>query len=204
MSDSCHTEGMIREAIILTGAAGSGKDTVANAIYDEFDPVFYEGKFSAAIKDATCDLFGWDRYEIDDNLQYKEAVATWPDGTPQTRHSHTRRQIMQIFGTDVFRDMFDQDFWVRKLVSEIESSSSEDPWVISDCRFLNEFEALQSVFDRTLVIQLRRKGAPTHGHTHASEMEWMQIPADLTIEAASGDIDLIQDVALRHVREFLA
>ena len=88
----------------------------------------------------------------------KKAVATWPDGTPQTRHSHTRRQIMQIFGTDVFRDMFDQDFWVRKLVSEIESSSSEDPWVISDCRFLNEFEALQSVFDRTLVIQLRRKG----------------------------------------------
>ena len=111
---------------------------------------------------------------------------------------------MQIFGTDVFRDMFDQDFWVRKLVSEIESSSFEDPWVISDCRFLNEFEALQSVFDRTLVIQLRRKGAPAHGHTHASEMEWMQIPADLTIEAASGDTDLIQDVAVRHVRKFLA
>lgn len=203
MTDSCHTGDVMRRAVILTGAAGSGKDTVAEAIYDSWPQYIYEGKFSAAIKDATCELFGWDRYQIDDNLEYKESVATWPDGTPQTRDSHTRRQIMQIFGTDVFRDMFDEEFWVRKLLSHIENSDIEDPWVISDCRFLNEFEALQSVFDRTLVIQLRRKGSPAHRHPHASEMEWMQIPADITIEAASGDTDLIQEVALRHVQEFL-
>lgn len=203
MSDSCHTEDEMRTAIILTGAAGSGKDTVANAIYDRYPGQCFEGKFSAAIKDVACGLFEWDRDEIDFNLEYKEGVATWPDGTPQTRHSHTRRQILQILGTEMFRDTFDEDFWVRKLVNEIKESYPEDPWVISDCRFLNEFEALKEVFDQTLVIQLRRKGGPARRHNHSSELEWMQIPADVTIEADSGDTELLEDVAIRYVEEFL-
>ena len=191
----------MRRAVILTGAAGSGKDTVAEAIFDEWPWSVQEGKFSAAIKDMACDLFAWDREEIDTNFQYKESIAVWPDGTPQTRHNHTRRELLQTIGTDVFRDMFDEDFWVRKLVNEIESQPPEDPWVISDCRFINEFEALKELFDETLVIQLRRIGSTPGGH--ASEREWMQIPADVTIEAASGDTDLIEEVALHHVRRFL-
>lgn len=56
----------------LCGAAGSGKDSVANHLNAHFGVARFG--FSWLLKDLCCSLFGWDRSRIDD-FDYKAEVA---------------------------------------------------------------------------------------------------------------------------------
>lgn len=75
----------------------------------------------------------------------------------------TAREVMQYVGTDVFRKMYD-GVWVNNCLQTI---AEEKPRiaVISDCRFINETEAVQKCGGK--VVHLTRNS--NHGDGHASE-----------------------------------
>jgi len=54
------------------GAAGAGKDSVANYLHDHYGVARFG--FSWPLKDLVCKAYGWDRKQID-NYDYKSAVA---------------------------------------------------------------------------------------------------------------------------------
>lgn len=49
------------------------------------------------------------------------------------------REVLQFVGSEAFRDA-DKDFWVNKLTSQLKPGIK---YAISDCRFLNEVEAIK-------------------------------------------------------------
>ena len=203
--DSCHNAGM-NKVIILTGSAGSGKDTVAQALKNHFEKM-EEAKFSAALKDLVCDMFIWDRNRIDSDLEYKQEIARWPGGGAVSNTSagpRTRRELLQLVGTDMVRDMIDKDFWVKRTLLQMRMESHPDSrWVVSDCRFWNEYEALKRSFNECFVLRLHRMGHTIEESSHPSEQEWKEIPADAEIEVWSGDISRLTEGSISLVKYFL-
>ena len=53
-------------------------------------------------------------------------------------------QILQQLGTDVMRNNFDQDVWVKSTFSEIERDNETDIFIVGDCRFPNEANIIKT------------------------------------------------------------
>jgi len=144
------------EIILLTGKAGSGKDTVADYLmslsevceagkHPELYPpdtvfcseqIFSKDFFANPLKKMACILIGAD--ENDDLKKYiydnafKEAII--PFGPMK---GFTGRTILQKLGTEQIRNGFYEDVWVNHLAFRL-SNRKCGKYVVSDCRFDNE------------------------------------------------------------------
>jgi len=193
----------MQNALVFVGAAGSGKDTAAEAVLEVVEGARVL-KFAAALKDMCARVYGWDRDKIDTNLNYKESVARYFDGTPQIvldGKALTRRQILQHVGTDIFRQLND-DVWLYSALHDVVSAEThEGPtplWVVTDARFKNEIGFLRDKFERVRVVRVIRRGGTsgTTWFTHISEQEGNQIDVDFEIVAEDGDVESLQDAAV--------
>lgn len=108
---------------------------------------------------------------------------------------HTRREILQIVGTECFRAL-DQDHWVKRLRDRIrfdsiscdDAGSDEFRFVVSDVRFLNEATMLRHVFGAPVWRVEKFDGPGTSHGAHSSEQEQAEIQCDMTLSAAHGEI----------------
>lgn len=176
--------------LIVTGLAGSGKDTFANVVHDFAD--CHSLKFSAPLKDLACTLWGWDRRRIEE-LDYKEAKLPVPIGDWTTR-----REVLQKLGTEVFRDI-DPDVWVDAALRNATFSHSYNPelegFISTDCRFPNEYEGLLRSFSNIYAVRLERIGGPTiSGSDHSSE--GFEFPINEVIQVNDGDLLYLEEAAL--------
>jgi len=200
----------MRTALMLVGAAGSGKDTAADAIMREI-PGCGELKFALALKEICCKLFGWDIHNLTDDLDYKQAAALYPDGEPVMTHDdgtpYTRREIMQFIGTDLFRNQVRDDVWVRAALSEMRNTEKlrgvPTLWVLTDTRFENEFELVQEEVDNLFVIQVHREGHEIPHSAHESEQGWQSLPANAAVYAPDGHLPELCESVIGFTREFL-
>jgi hypothetical protein len=73
----------------------------------------------------------------------------------------TAREVMQIFGTDIFRNFFDYEIWAKAPFKKFKDSEF-DFVIIDDCRFPNEAEASKA--QDAVLIRLTRDvlGADQH------------------------------------------
>ena len=135
---------MLAMIIGVTGLIGSGKDTVANYLTTFHG--FRKVSFAASLKDAVASVFGWDRELLEgstsESRQWREEVDTWwaerlrmPNLTP--------RWILQQWGTEVCRNHFHNDIWVASVENKLRQT--KDNIVITDCRFINEVNAIHRV-----------------------------------------------------------
>lgn len=53
--------------------------------------------------------------------------------------NYTWREILQIVGTDLFRNQFHKDFWINSTLADYDTKQK---WIISDVRFQNEADAI--------------------------------------------------------------
>lgn len=112
----------------LSGESGSGKDTIAELYMRPhgFIPVGFADEVKIAVV-AT-------------------GKATWEE-VFITKPPHVRR-LMQIVGTEEGRDVYGEDYWVRKLFARLRTNvlrfgSQFTRYVITDARFPNEVEAIR-------------------------------------------------------------
>lgn len=124
--------------ILLCGYKRSGKDTFANHLDEEHG--FKHFKISKPLKDAVKNLFNFTESQIEGDL--KELIDKDFNTTP--------REVMKFVGTNMFQYKIQQllpnigrNFWVNKLIKELESSKEKNI-VISDLRFIHEYESLHS------------------------------------------------------------
>lgn len=189
--------------ITVCGFIGSGKDTIAEFLVDKYN--FRQESFAGSLKDTVSAVFGWDRNLLDGKTEaarkWREQVDTWwadKLGIPQL----TPRYILQQWGTEVCRNHFHKDIWVASLENRLLKQGGNI--VISDCRFLNEVQAMRNLGSK--VIRVKRGPEPIwynlglaasdvkHPHykaahsqllasgIHASEWSWLSTQFDHVIE----------------------
>lgn len=127
----------------VTGLIASGKDTIADYLCTFHG--FKRLSFAASLKDAVSGVFGWDRDLLEgttkSSREWREQRDEWWSNRLQI--DITPRWILQQWGTDVLRNHFHQDIWVASVENKLRNTS--DNIVITDCRFVNEVNAIKNV-----------------------------------------------------------
>lgn len=138
----------------ITGIAGSGKDTLANAIVKESGGVKYS--WALPLKQALNAMFGWTMDMWDDRV-WKETEIPWLGKSP--------RQLAQTMGTEWARETVHPELWVMLGLQRYTEhcKSSETPFVVADTRFDNEARSIRR--NGGIVIKvLRDDAAPIFAH----------------------------------------
>lgn len=99
---------------------------------------------------------------------------------------HTSRTLIQQIGTEVCRQIH-PDFWVNSLFKDY---TSESKWIISDCRFDNEAEAIKS--RGGIIIKVERD--VDSQDSHVSEKGVSDKYVDIVIDNNGSMEDLVEEV----------
>lgn len=123
---------MDRVIVALHGKAGSGKDTTAIYLRKKYG--FSVHAHAASLKAAAKAIFGFTDSQVHDQTHKAEVDPYW---------GVTPGHVLQQVGTDLFRNHFGEDVWVKSLWRSI-LSDVDDRIVISDTRFVNEAVAARA------------------------------------------------------------
>lgn len=139
----------------IMGLKGSGKDTIAKMLPLEWNRM----AFADTLKDITSILFGWDRGMLEGSTEssrkWREEVSEyWAKELGNKKF--TPRLALQTLGTDVFREHFDRDIWVKVLKHRIINSNSDI--VVTDVRFPNEAKMIKEMGG--IIVQVIRGELP--------------------------------------------
>jgi chloramphenicol 3-O-phosphotransferase len=164
-----------QKIVLLTGRSGSGKSTIAKFLALKYG--FTRMSIAGAIKQIIAEVFHWSLDSMyderkDEPLEYN---VFWFPGTashverlmgipPQSldrkfRTFRSRREAMQVIGTDIIREGFDLEFHLNNLLGKMIAPRV----VVDDVRFLNEL----LFWPQALSIGLTR--GLTMEATHSSE-----------------------------------
>ena len=193
----------------LTGAAGSGKDSVADILVAEhgfqriaFAGCLYEEVSTAFNVPVDCLKIR----ETKEKLSFRLSLGHCMDGdfarvVRDIRHGGNRpighssipyspRQILQWWGTE-YRRAQCKTYWIDKVRDRILSCATEQDWVVTDVRFQNEADLVQELGGQ-LGLVLRPGVEPVVNHV--SEEFWQTCSPDIVIENDGTIDDLMADV----------
>lgn len=145
--------------IALSGPKYSGKDTAASALLglrsmpkkDRF--IFCRMPFAQGVKNTCQEFFGWDQSLLEDPVLKETKTEDWPNIEP-------RWPMMDI--ANWLRDKYGGDIHVRRnsrLIQELHRQGAYWAYVITDWRFPEETEWLESLGTRALKIYIQRDEA---------------------------------------------
>jgi len=179
----------------ICGFQSSGKDTAAEYLINNHN--FIRFSFATVLKDVVAIMFGWprDRLEgitLEDRL-WREQVDEWWANALHMPH-FTPRFALQYIATDLFRNHFHQDIWLKIVENKLRQLDTDNTnVVISDCRFPNEIAMIQQCGGK--IIHIYRHAKPDWvseyeagndrveeiKELHVSEISWLRSPCDATI-----------------------
>ena len=160
----------------ICGKKRSGKDVIADYLVSNYG--FEKQKIAENLKNAVKLLFSFTDQQLEDDT--KDIV--------DIRWGISPRKAMQFIGTDIMQFEIQKiipdigrNFWINSFLQKLNNNNKI---VISDIRFKHEYEAIKQACragDKFLMIKVERKGL-TLEDTHASEIEFEDIPIDITIQ----------------------
>lgn len=119
----------------LCGYAGCGKDTAAQVLIEELN--FQRVAFADPIKKA---LLALDPLvpAFDGNGTIRLSDFADSRSWAEVKEYPEVRRLMQVLGTEVGRNLFDPDIWVKLAANKLASTLSVGSTVVTDVRFPNE------------------------------------------------------------------
>ena len=127
----------------LIGLINSGKGTVASELVQRHN--FRQDSFASSLKDACAMLFDWPRHLLEgdtkESREWREIVDTWWS-TKLNIPNFSPRYALQVMGTDILRNHFNQDMWFLTVENRIRKNPTQNV-VISDVRFPNEIDFIR-------------------------------------------------------------
>ena len=192
--------------IAICGAKRSGKDVLAEHLVRKYN---YERiAFAEPLKHAIKTLFNFD----DEQVGIGEDTGTGKKDALDERWGITPRAALQFFGTEVMQEKIQEllpdikrNFFANTLKNYIKTrmgANEEQRFVISDLRFLHEYDVLFSIpnirKDDIAIIRVIRPDAGFLGISndavaaardavaaasisHKSEQEYINIPYDIIL-----------------------
>lgn len=121
---------MLRIPIGITGSLNAGKDTLADMMMSYMEDTFEKYSMAKPMKDMSIDIFGFTPEQMYDPDKKAEKDIFW-DITP--------RKFLQLLGTDMFRNHFRDDVWVKLAERRMRQVSGRNKHIlVPDIRFDNE------------------------------------------------------------------
>lgn len=166
----------MKHIVLLCGYARCGKDTVAEYLCSKHS--YTNMKFARKLKLILKILFGFTDEQLEHN---KHVVDAYWGVSP--------RQAMEFIGTEMFQYYIQKllpnqsrNFWANSLLNDIETDSS-DKIVVSDLRFVHEYECFVRHFkhDKISVIRIVNQNATNDNSSHVSNNEHLQIKTDYVV-----------------------
>ena len=154
----------------ISGKMGAGKTSVAQYFVKHHD--FVKLAFGDSLKKAAIEMTGLEMIYFTDPL-LKEKIIPGIEVTP--------RQIMQLLGTELAREMIHPDFWIWRMRQSFSLYSNHDI-VVDDIRFENEANLIR--MNSGVVIHLERNVEFKSNHKkHKSENGIKFNNADFVVNA---------------------
>ena len=175
--------------IALCGAKRCGKDVLAEHLVKKYN--YERVAFADPLKLAVKSLFDFDDDQVGigkDNGEGRKDIVDENWGI-------TPRSALQFFGTEIMQEKIQEllpninkNFFANTLKNNIINkinTNEEQRFVISDLRFMHEYEALFSIpkirKDDIVVIRVIRPSNICVADPHISEIEYMKIPYDVLL-----------------------
>lgn len=129
--------------ILIAGKSGAGKNKVQDIIEEI---CFHDAKpymsmaFAVQLKEHLSRMF-----DIPLNHFYDEKLKEYPFKFP--------RELMNIVGTDLFRNSFDKNVWVKLWCKTIKKCyKNSEVVIVPDLRFKNEMEIVKEEFSNDYTV----------------------------------------------------
>lgn len=148
----------------LNGKAGAGKDTAANHLVSQYG--FVKIGFADPLRQVCKTVFGLTDAEMSDRALKETILDRYPRLTP--------RKIMQVVGTEAFRNNFD-GVWIEAFLQQ---ARKHQRVVASDCRFPDEGAAVQALGGKLVRVVAIDSPFETPDSGHASEAVVNTVNAD--------------------------
>lgn len=181
--------------IAFSGKMGAGKDTAAELImlalvnkdaerltvdFTALDVSLRKSvikqpwefkKFAGKLKQIASILTGVDAHHFEDQyFKTRKMGKEWG--------FMTYREFLQRLGTEAIRTGIHQEAWVNAMFADFHSTISH--WLITDCRFLNEAEAVKH--HKGIVVRINNPRLPLQEKAHPSETALDDYEFDYVIE----------------------
>jgi hypothetical protein len=167
----------IPSIIALCGVKRSGKDTVVNFIESLYPDCYVHCKISTQLKQIVKIMFSFSTDQIE-AAPKDEIDLNW---------QVSPRDAMQFIGTDMMQmsiankwPHIGRKFWIINFIKTLPCNKSI---IISDLRFLHEYEELLKITDNLHIIKIQRHDNPKGDlkNNHLSETELNTIPYNTLI-----------------------
>lgn len=164
----------------LSGYARSGKDTVASILKDDgFERIAFADGIREALYALNPIIRGlesgeWDHLQTYVDFLGWEKVKLWPDV----------RLLLQTFGTEVGRQMFGEDVWIKYALKKVEFRYD---YVVTDVRYPNEADAIRELGGQ--VWRINRPGFEP-ANSHVSEVAMDNYRFDYVLDNSGSIEDL--------------
>jgi hypothetical protein len=172
----------IKHLVAVTGYARSGKDLFAASVGIRY-------AFADPIKRIISTTFGFTLEELDFLKNDEKGLGFVYEGSEgHVGKAWHMREVLQRFGTEAMQATFGTNVWadllVKNIIKElpIHREALALP-VVSDLRFLHEYEVLKANCEKLTVVRIERdKAIPKDTENlHRSEAEFMRIPTDIVL-----------------------
>ena len=165
--------------IALIGEPGSGKSAIAAELAELLE--WEELSFAGQLKSDVAMMLAHQAFSFDIDSRYSEWFCHLEAmAAPATKDKY--RPLLQAYGS--YRRAEHEDYWLERALRAMSPNSK---YVIDDCRYMNEYEALRA---RNFQFVYLQPGPTTRGMTdeqaaHESEQDWRKfmVVIDLTYEA---------------------
>lgn len=167
--DAATVEPMRATIVGLSGYARAGKDTLGAILVRRYG--FERVSFADILRTAALALD-----PIVTNTSRRLSSLVRVAGWEEAKRNPEVRSLLQRLGTEVGRNLLGPDVWVRALFDSLDPAGR---YVITDCRFENEAQAVKAAGG--VVVRVERPGTGAINQ-HVSETALDDWPFDLRVQ----------------------
>ena len=164
----------------VSGYARSGKDTIAEILIMNYG--FKRLAFADNIRKAVLVL----NPILSNGRHVSEMVNEF--GWEVTKANPEMRRLLQVFGTEVGRTMFGENFWVDQVFRQIENEDKSGNFIITDVRYPNEADLIRKYGGE--IWRVSRDGVkPINGHSSEFAMDYYEFDRVITNDSDIKDLE---------------
>jgi hypothetical protein len=120
---------------------------------------------AAALLKVSREELEWMKVSEIPTVTVRVPLSGNPDDYRFRTVSLTGREYLQLYGTEAHRDIFGDSFWVDQAMEQANRGGNRSLFVITDCRFPNEAQAVKQRGDGYVVHVVGPEGKAAGGHS---------------------------------------